>query len=192
MSDSIKRAPLTPEQQEEAALAALDLLPPHEAMTVPREAIAQMTEAAALLGESITPVAPRPTVRNRLLARIADFERLRPIAEVRRDEGAWVPLGPPGVEFRPLFHEAATGRSTYLVRMAAGARVAAHRHGDVEQCLVLKGDIRSGEMVYEEGDFIVMDKGTIHPEIHSVNGNLLLIIAGHNEFQQTPESGEGG
>jgi len=33
-----------------------------------------------------------------------------------------------------------------------------------------------------QGDFVVMANETTHPAIHSVHGNLLLIVAGHNEF----------
>ena len=50
---------------------------------------------------------------------------------------------------------------------------------------MLKGDIRFGELVYEEGDFVVMGKDTDHPEIHTVNGNLLLLVAGRTEFLST-------
>ena len=47
---------------------------------------------------------------------------------------------------------------------------------------MLKGDIGWGDLVYEEGDFIVMAKHTKHPEIRTINGNLLLLISGRTEF----------
>jgi hypothetical protein len=171
------------EQLETAALAALGFLPPREAMAAPRRAIMDMQEAAALLAEAVPPVVPAPHVRERLLGRIAAFEQLRPIADVRRDEDTWIHSGMPGVDIKTLFQEPAIGRSTYLVRMQPGARLPGHRHGDIEQCLVLEGDIRWGDLAYEKGDFVVMDKGTEHPEIYTVHGNVLLLIAGHNEFQ---------
>jgi anti-sigma factor ChrR (cupin superfamily) len=182
MSDAPKQPPLSVEQEQDAALAALGMVGAREAMALPRDAIVRMTEAAALLAENAAPVAPSPSVRDRLMARVAAYETLRPIADVRRDEGSWIPLGGAGVEIKRLFQEKATGRTTYLVRMEPGAKLAPHRHTDVEQCLVLKGDIRWGEVAYEEGDFVVMGKGTEHPELHSVNGNLLLLISGSNEF----------
>jgi anti-sigma factor ChrR (cupin superfamily) len=67
--------------------------------------------------------------------------------------------------------------------MQPGASLPAHRHHDDEQCLVLRGDIRWRELVYEEGDFIVMGRDTEHPEVSSLNGNLLLLVAGHNDYQ---------
>jgi anti-sigma factor ChrR (cupin superfamily) len=181
MSDP--KQPATDEQLDAAALAALGFLPPSEAMAALRSSIVQMQETLALLVKGVPLVTPPPTVRERLLARVAAFEQLRPIADVRRNEDTWVHSGMPGVDIKTLFTEPALGRSTYLVRMDPGARLPGHRHGDVEQCMVLEGDIRWGDLAYEKGDFVVMDKGTEHPEIYTVHGNLLLLIAGRNEFQ---------
>jgi len=168
--------------QEAAAFAALGLLSPGEAMAVPEREIAAMSEAAALLAEGVAPLAPAARVKSRLLAKVANFEQFRPLADVRRNEETWISSGVAGVYVKPLFNEPSTGRSTYLVRMDAGSRFPAHRHGDIEQCLVLEGDIGWGELLYERGDFIVMGKDSQHPEIYTVAGNLLLIVAGQNEI----------
>jgi anti-sigma factor ChrR (cupin superfamily) len=183
MSDRRKNLPPAVDQQENAALAALGLLSPREAMAAPLETIGEMTESAALLGESAAPVPPPPAIQSRLMARIADYELLKPIADIRRDENTWRHTGMDGIDIKMLFHEKSTGRSTYLVRMTPGARMAPHHHGDVEQCLVIEGDIRWGNLVFEAGDFMVMGKDTAHPEVHTVNGVTMLIIAGRNEFQ---------
>ena len=182
MSDPKKSAAPTVEQEELAAMAALDLASPTEVAATPKSLVKELRESAWLLGEAIEPVAPAVSVRSRLLTRVAQFEQLRPVADVRRNEEYWVNSGVPGIDIKQLFKEKETGRSTYLVRMEPGKRLPAHYHHDAEQCLVLKGDIAWGDIVYEEGDFIVMGKGTHHPEIHTVNGNLLLLISGHNEF----------
>ena len=179
-----KKNPLTPEQQEDSALAALGFLSPREAAALPRHAIAEMREAVTLVAEAIAPVAPAPAIKTRLMSRIANFQALRPIADVRRDEDDWVPFVP-GIDVKVLFKDRETGRSTVLLRMEPGARIPSHRHHDVEQCLVVKGDIRCGDIVYEAGDFVVMGKDTEHPEIHTVNGNLLLLVAGNNEYSHT-------
>jgi anti-sigma factor ChrR (cupin superfamily) len=182
MSIAKKPAAATVEQQEIAALAALDLASPSEAASVPRHLVAEMREAAWLLAESLTPLAPAPTLKSRLLSRVAQFEQLKPLADVRRNEEHWVSAGMPGVDIKQLFQESETGRSTYLLRMQPGVHLPAHYHHDTEQCLVLKGDIGWGDLVYEEGDFIVMGKGTKHPEIRTVNGNLLLLMSGRADF----------
>jgi len=182
MKNPKKFAELSPDQQEVAALAALGAVSPREAMAAARFAILEMEEAAALLAAAVPPVPPSPPVRERLLKRVAAFEHIRPIADVRRDENTWIHSGMPGVDVKMLFKEAGLGRTTYLVRMEPGARLPRHHHGDIEQCLVLEGDIRWGDIVYEKGDFVAMGKDTHHPEIYSVRGNLLLLISGHNDF----------
>ena len=170
------------QREETAALAALDLASPDEVAAVPKPLLKQMREAAWLLADSVTPVAPSPALKSRLLARVAQFEELKPLADVRRNEEHWVSGGLPGVQIKHLFAESETGRSTYLLRMQPGVRLPAHYHHDAEQCLVLKGDIAWGDLVYEEGDFVVMGKGTKHPEVHTVNGTLLLLMSGRTEF----------
>lgn len=182
MNSPKQHAAATVEQQEAAALAALDLASPPEAASVPMHLVAEMREAAWLLAEALPPAPPAPSLKNRLLARVAQFEQLKPLADVRRNEEHWVSAGMPGVDIKPLFEENGTGRSTYMVRMQPGVRFPAHYHHDAEQCLVLKGDLCWDDLVYEEGDFIVMGKGTQHPEIHTVHGNLLLLVAGRMEI----------
>ena len=135
-----------------------------------------------MLVAAIAPAAPRPSVRDRLMARVAAYEELRSLADVRRNEGGWLSAGFPGVDVRPLFRDRTSGQSTVLIRMEPGAKLPTHSHGANEQCLVLEGDIRWGEVAYEAGDFVVMAKDTTHPELHSKSGNLLLIISGHNEY----------
>jgi anti-sigma factor ChrR (cupin superfamily) len=170
------------EREETAALAALGFLSPKEQRSAPAELKASMTQAAALLAESVPPAAPKPSVKGRLLDRVAGYEALKPLADVRPYDGGWVNSGVEGVDIRNLFRDPGSGRTTMLVRMEPGMRLPAHYHHDDEQCMVIRGDIRWGELVYQEGDFVVMGKETTHPEIHTVDGNLLLIVAGRNEF----------
>jgi len=139
-------------------------------------------ETAALLAGAIKPVLPKPSLKARVMTRIAQYESLNPLADVRPYDGEWIPTGVPGLEIRNLFHDRGTGRTTMLVRMQPGVRFPAHKHGDDEQCLVIEGDIRWGELVYQKGDFVAMGKSTMHPEIYTETGNVLLIIAGRNEF----------
>lgn len=160
--------PKSPQQLELAALGAICDM--------------DTAEAASLLAESTVSSPPAASIKSRLMARVAAYQTVKPIADVRRNEPTWAPSGAPGVDIKQLFNDDVTGRTTVLLRMAPGARFPAHRHHDVEQCLVVTGDIRFGELVYEEGDFVVMGKHTDHPEIHTVNGNVLLLVAGHTEF----------
>jgi len=182
MTDPRNPASYSSGQEEAAALAALDLTL-DEANKAPQELVIALREAASIIAESlIPPVAPPPSLRDRLMTRVADYETLKPIADVRPYDTSWVSAGAPGVDIKTLFRDKSTGRTTMLVRMQPGARLPSHRHHDDEQCLVVRGDVRWRDIVYEEGDFVVMGRESDHPEIHSVNGNLLLIIAGRNEY----------
>ncbi len=138
-------------------------------------------EIDLLVAESIRPVPPRADLKARLMSRVAAHSTLRPLADVRTHDTPWEPMGR-GVKARTLFHDTATDRTTMLIRMEPGSRLPSHTHGDDEQCLVIEGDIRWGSIAYNAGDFVAMAKNTTHPEVRSETGNLLLIIAGHNEL----------
>ena len=135
-----------------------------------------------LLAKTVTPVAPNSNVKERLMKRVAQFEQLKPAADIRRNEEEWIDSGVPGVAIRPLFTDPKKRTQTLMMRMDPGARYPAHNHHGAEQCLVLKGDVCWGDLVYEEGDFLVMGQGSHHPEIHSVHGNVLLLVSGGLEF----------
>lgn len=168
--------------EELAALAALGLLPVAERRNVPRDLVQEMTEAAALLAETVDPVPPPPSVRERLLGTVASYEAIKPIADVRTHDDNWMDSGIPGVDMKILFRDKKLRRTTMLLRMAPGASLPAHHHHDDEQCLVVSGDVRWGDLVYREGDFVVMGTDTTHPVVSTIGGNLLLLVAGHNEY----------
>jgi anti-sigma factor ChrR (cupin superfamily) len=169
---------------DDASLMALDLLPPQERGGLTRAALLQvgaLRESAALLAQTVELVAPSAGLKDRLMARVAQYEAMKPLADVRRHEDTWAPYLP-GVDVKLLFHDAETQRRTILLRMQPGAKLPRHRHHDDEQCLVVSGDIRWGELVYEQGDFVVVGRDTTHEELHTVHGNVLLLIAGKTEY----------
>lgn len=101
----------------------------------------------------------------------------------RAHEGAWVHPGVPGVAVKTLFVDHETGYETVLVRMERGARFPTHRHAGYEECYVLQGDVRSGEVELSAGDYQRMAGGTLHEALSTNNGCLLLIVTSeHNEF----------
>jgi anti-sigma factor ChrR (cupin superfamily) len=64
---------------------------------------------------------------------------------------------------------------TSLWRMAAGASLPEHDHSAEEECLVISGAVDwSGER-YGEGDYLLVQSGFRHTEIHSRDGATLLI-----------------
>ena len=96
---------------------------------------------------------------------------------LRAGEGRWRPTGDAGVEFKLLFADRERGTVTTLVRMEPGSRIRSHRHLGVEQCLVLEGGVRSGEIAMTAGDFNCSMPGSVHEELVSDHGALLLLVS---------------
>ena len=143
------------------------------------------------------PAAPSPPagVRSRLLALAAEEPRgdgagaescsagaaERPAAKgfyvLRAEEGKWAETDDEGVTYKLLFADRERGTLTTLVRMRPGSRIRPHRHLGVEQCLVLEGDVRSGPYSMKAGDFNCSMPGSVHEELVSDGGALLLLVA---------------
>ena len=96
---------------------------------------------------------------------------------VRAGEGQWLPTEDAGVAFKLLFADPGRGTVTTLVRMRPGSRIRSHRHLGVEQCLVLEGDVRSGAVRMTAGDFNCSLPGSVHEELVTDKGALLLIVS---------------
>ena len=95
---------------------------------------------------------------------------------VRAGEGQWLPTGDAGVSFKLLYTDRERGTFTTLVRMDAGASIRAHKHLGVEQCLVIEGDLRAGDVSMSAGDFNCSLPGSVHEEIATTGGALFLIV----------------
>lgn len=91
------------------------------------------------------------------------------------DEGAWEPTGVEGIEVRSLFVDPANNRMTALFRMAPGTTYIPHRHDGAEECYVVEGDLRVGDVVMHAGDYQHAAEGSIHGEQSTENGCVLLI-----------------
>ena len=135
----------------------------------------------AFLGEALTPIAPGPDIRDRILsqvlARIGGAVPAPPSAAlrtVRADAGDWEEIAP-GARQRVL-HDYGRFR-TLLVRLEAGASLPPHEHPLDEECYVVEGDIwLSGEHM-ARGDYQRVSAGTPHLGIRSDGGCLLHVRA---------------
>jgi anti-sigma factor ChrR (cupin superfamily) len=96
---------------------------------------------------------------------------------VRAGEGEWSATENEGVSVKLLFVDRERATVTTLVRMEPGARIPAHRHLGLEQCLLLEGDLRSGPIEMSAGDFNCSFPGSIHNELTTRGGALFLIVA---------------
>ena len=88
---------------------------------------------------------------------------------------SWVDSGMPGFEFKLLFQDPDTKKSTVLARIAAGARMPHHRHQGAEECLIIEGSLWTDGVLLQAGDFIVTQDQTEHEDTWSPNGALALI-----------------
>ncbi|MEC4593025.1 MULTISPECIES: cupin domain-containing protein [Nitrospirillum] len=126
--------------------------------------------------------APPADLLDTILARIdreaADQAAAPGTDTVRHQDGVWLALSP-GVRSKLLRVDARTGRRTMLIRMEPGAPYQSHAHiGGDEECLVIEGDLRFGELNLEAGDFHVARHTTWHATAVSQTGCLLLVSVG--------------
>jgi anti-sigma factor ChrR (cupin superfamily) len=82
-----------------------------------------------------------------------------------------------GIETRRLFADPANDRVTMLVRMAPGTSYPGHVHGGPEDCYVLEGDLRVGELTMRKGDFQRAEKGSRHVRQSTEGGCVLLLVS---------------
>ncbi len=134
------------------------------------------------LAQAAPEAAPPEAARERLLSRVS-AETRRPSANasdllvVRAGEGEWFETEDSGVFVKLLYADRERETVTTLVRMSPGSRIPRHRHRGAEQCFVLEGDVSSGPHTLGAGDFNCAPAGSIHDELSSDGGALLLIIS---------------
>ncbi|HEX8476517.1 MAG TPA: cupin domain-containing protein [Pyrinomonadaceae bacterium] len=171
------------------------------------EAIEEFESVVAQLAHAAPEKTPPTDLREKLLARVAaepptsngdahthddqDDQDVRPadvskapesfaapeILTLRAGEGEWQETADEGVFAKVLFVDKERATVTSLVKMSPGARVPMHRHTGVEQCLVLEGDLHAGAVTLLTGDYHCALPGSVHEELHSEHGTLLLIVA---------------
>ena len=187
--------PKSPEHRQElAALHGLHALDGDEASGFARhlldegaEAQASRTEVAGFvqtageLGLLTPPVSPPPQLRNHLFARIAK-EPQQPVPGpesfvfLKAAQGEWVTIMP-GMTVKVLFADPESGRTTSLVRMAAGTHYAAHRHAAAEEVYVLEGGCVCAGQPLLPGDYHRAAAGSVHVDTYTDDGCLLLVIS---------------
>jgi anti-sigma factor ChrR (cupin superfamily) len=137
----------------------------------------------ASLALSVTPVAPPPGLRERVLAAARATEgrstdaRSTGLHFLGAGEGSWVTLRA-GVEKKDLSAGVAGAPSIYLLRLAPGVVVRTHVHERTEDCHVIAGDLRIGDHLLHAGDHHRAEAGTEHAGLRTREGALLLIVEG--------------
>lgn len=207
---SAPRAPLDQDALELAALYALSALSGPEMEAVERDhrghaafwaEVRSLRDAAAGLAETGPRAKPKrdlwPAIRARVSAPPESASRAQPLKQpwkrwqadpavascvVNGDDGAFEPTDIEGIRVRRLFVDEPADRVTMLVRMDAGTSYPGHRHGGVEECFVLQGDLCVGAATeLHAGDYQRMDKDSDHAVQSTRAGCLLLITSSRHD-----------
>lgn len=144
-----------------------------------RDEVAAFQDVVQELAFSGPAVAPPASLRERLMARIAQEPQEQAQSAgftfVRSQGLAWQELGP-GLSMKVLFHDPAAARTTMLLRLAPGGTLIGHRHPQVEELYVLEGSCLCAGEFLQVGDYHRAEAGTIHPVTSSEQGCLALIM----------------
>ena len=201
----MKHHDLDEQARETCALAALGLLPADEAAAFEAHAAecppcrAERQSLAVAAGElaALAPLADPPSrLRDRVLTAVRDEAEKAPsvqpwkswspswgetrppaLLSILADEGGWEPTATAGIEARQLFLDRTARRVTMMVRMAPGSSYPAHRHGGAEECYVVSGDLRTGDVHMHAGDWQRADAGSRHPDQVTDGGCVLLLVS---------------
>jgi anti-sigma factor ChrR (cupin superfamily) len=96
---------------------------------------------------------------------------------LRSNDGEWADVGFPGITVKRLSVDAERQTMTLLVCMAPRTQYPRHKHGSVEECYVLAGDLHVGERVLHAGDYMRAEKGSLHDLHYTEGGNTLLFVS---------------
>lgn len=193
--------------RERAALYTAGALPDAERASFEvhlRGGCADCAAEVAAYGDALPALAatvastPPAGLRQRVVARVAAERALResPVLALEgqrfvRSEGlAWAAGTQPGVEVKTLLVDRVRQRITRLVRMQGGAAIRPHRHVDIEESYILEGELLVDGVLMRVGDYCRAESGTVHHEVRSVGGCVLLTNSALGD-ELLPESGHG-
>lgn len=86
-----------------------------------------------------------------------------------------------GIWRKVLFVDEERHYNTALVRVEAGTRYPSHRHADVEELMVLEGDLNVHGVSMRAGDYCRAEPDTVHQETFSECGCLLLLLTSQRD-----------
>jgi len=109
-------------------------------------------------------------------AKIALQQPTKGLTFVKASEGTWRGIAP-GVMAKLLSFDPISGRTTTVLRFAAGTSYAPHRHTAVEELYVLEGGCRIAGREMAVGDYHRAETGTVHHDTSTDEGCLLLVIS---------------
>ena len=132
--------------------------------------------------------APRPEVRDRLMAKIRADEPVLPAGFVFNFSATdgWVPHPVPGIRMRVLAMNRERGYATLLLDVKPGTRFPEHHHTGAEECYVISGSVYTYGRRMGPGDFLHADGGTDHGELWTDEGAQVLLVVPPEDYMPDP------
>jgi anti-sigma factor ChrR (cupin superfamily) len=159
---------------------------------------------------SVTEEAPRPEVKQRLMARIredaaSESPPVHPTTTIQsRDVAAapelpaglafsfehegWHPHPVPGIRMKLLALDGDRRYATVLLDVAPGVTFPAHHHSGPEECYVISGTVRACGRTIGPGDFHHADADTDHDELYTETGCRVLMVVPPEDCVPVPAS----
>jgi anti-sigma factor ChrR (cupin superfamily) len=145
--------------------------PPSDAPVLDAQLLDSISDALEPSPEDRLDAGTQERIKRKLLRRIAAASTERHLTLADPAQG-WSPFGP-GVSVKVL--HTAEGVMSYLLRLAPGAHLPAHRHPVDEECVVLEGEVRIGELRLKAGAFHLGREGVLHDRLESPGGALIFL-----------------
>lgn len=139
-----------------------------------REAEVWQTRLAPLDGADADPMPPGSF--EKVIARIDSEGLFLPGTATRRAADAEWQQHDEGIAYRVLKVDERLQRRTLLVKMQPGAVLKSHIHSFEEECLVIEGDLRYGNLVLHAGDYHHAWAGAHHADGVTTTGCLLHVV----------------
>lgn len=135
---------------------------------------------------------PNPQLKAKLFERIGEpMPASEPLSEscslwaMQAQNLSWRKHKIPGVEVA-LIHQDRIARTVVgLLRAQPGVIYPLHRHAEVEEIYILRGDLRIGPTVYGAGDYLRSAPGSIHSPITQDGCEFLFRTSLDDEYLET-------
>ena len=148
------------------AVASPDSVAPDR---LPQPLEVRLLEALQPMPGAVLPAMDAAIIRERLRRRIRGTQA---ITTIQPDDGHWMPFSPK-VSIKVLRRDVNT--QSYLLKLEAGAALLPHVHDHDEECMVLEGEVRIGDLVVRRGAYHLAPKGVPHEPIRSEHGAVLFL-----------------
>lgn len=131
------------------------------------------SDIVALLLDAGASAAPPTALEARVLARATASMPAHNDITIKDGEG-WIQLTPL-LKMKLLFVDEYADSVSFLLKGEPGAAVPPHSHSRYEECLVLSGEIRVGDMRLGAGEYQCVGSDVQHPVISTDTGALVFL-----------------